>query len=83
MKKSKTILYLNDSRDTLKMVRETLCIAQTAISRDVMSGVHWSESVTKRLQRMIDEIDRQRPLGTDGKHDDLHTETCGCPDMGD
>ena len=25
-------------------------------------------------------LDHHRPLGTDGKHGDLHTPTCGCED---
>lgn len=61
-----TELHLDDS---LKMLRETLCVAQSVLryapDRD-------------RVQRMIDEIDRQRPLGPDGKHGDRHTPTCGC-----
>lgn len=63
-----TDLHLDDPRDTLKMIRETLCVAQSAV------GVHNRE----RIQRMINEIDRQRPLGPDGKHGDRHTATCGC-----
>ncbi|QDP45503.1 hypothetical protein SEA_FUZZBUSTER_19 [Microbacterium phage FuzzBuster] len=78
-------LYLQDPRDTLKMLRETLCEAQSAI--------WWFEEGTKpdddtpaaiahveRIGRIIAEIDRQRPLGTDGKHGNLHTPTCGCED---
>lgn len=32
------------------------------------------------LQELTDKIDILRPLGSDGKHGDLHTEFCGCVD---
>lgn len=57
--------------DSLKMVRETLCVAQTGVT----------EAHRDRLQRLIDDIDRQRPLGPDGKHGDRHTKFCGCESM--
>jgi hypothetical protein len=57
-------LHLTDPRDTLKMIRETLCIAQTAIGE---SPAHWHDSISARIGRIIAEIDRQRPLGPDGK----------------
>ena len=59
------------------MLRETLCVAQTAINTvgDPRRGEH-----VARLQRLIDECDRHRPLGPDGKHNDRHTPTCGCED---
>jgi len=69
-------LYLRDPRDTLKMLRETLCVAQSAMLS--MNAVP-IEGVA-RIGRIIAEIDRQRPLGPDGKHGDLHTPTCGCED---
>jgi hypothetical protein len=66
------------TEDTLKSVRETLCVAQTFI------GLHDISSRTDRhirvLQNLIDDIDRQRPLGPDGKHGDRHTKFCGCDD---
>lgn len=69
-----TELHLDDPRDTLKMIRETLYIAQKAIGHS--RGEH-----RDRIQRIINEIDRQRPLGPDGKHGDRHTPTCGCEDI--
>lgn len=66
-------------QDTLKMVRETLCIAQGAVLRADPPDSRWREH-SDRLQRLIGEIDRQRPLGPDGKHDNRHTPTCGCDD---
>jgi hypothetical protein len=65
--------------DDPKMLRETLCVAQ---SRIVNSGYDVSRKTehVNRLQRLIDECERHRPLGPDGKHGNLHTLTCGCSD---
>lgn len=64
--------------DTPKMLRETLCFAQSAIE------LHPDQSRTAahvaRLGRLISECDRHRPLGANGKHGNLHTPTCGCED---
>jgi hypothetical protein len=30
------------------------------------------------ITRLIHDLDRHRPLGSDGKHRELHTDTCGC-----
>lgn len=62
--------------DSVKMLRETFCVAQAALAPGgpILSGHR------ERLQRLIDECDRQRPLGPDGKHDNRHTPTCGCED---
>lgn len=73
---SKTVLYLDE---TLKMLRETCCVAQTALDYSAAGGSRGEEHI-ERLQRVIAEIDRQRPLGVDGTHGDLHTRTCGCED---
>lgn len=65
-----------DVSDSPKMLRESLCVAQAAIigaPSDPRAGEH-----VARLQRLIDECDRHRPLGQDGTHGDLHTPTCGC-----
>jgi len=63
--------------DEPKQLRETLCVAQSQIgnselNQDLRQRHMWV------LQRLIDECDRHRPLGTDGKHRELHTPTCGC-----
>jgi len=71
---SRTVLHLDD---TLKMLRETFCVAQTALGQGGNGGSRREEHI-ERLGRVIDEIDRQRPLGVDGKHGDRHTATCGC-----
>lgn len=66
-----------DVPDDPKMLRETLCAAQGVV-------LHYGEprfrEHSERLQRLIDECDRHRPLGPDGKHGDRHTPTCGCED---
>lgn len=67
-----TRLTLTHPADTLKMVRETLCAAQNALPQTSHHG--------QRITRIISEIDRQRPLDTDGKHGTLHTDSCGCDD---
>lgn len=61
--------------DSPKMIRETLCVAQSLVNAWQM----WrAQEHVDRLQRLIDECDRHRPLGADGKHGKLHTDTCGC-----
>ncbi len=62
----------------LKMLRETLAAAQSAID-DRHEGER-AHRHNDRLQQLIDEIDRHRPLGADGTHGDRHTLTCGCED---
>lgn len=63
--------------DDIKGLRETLCEAQSQILGWMPENfrVH-----VKRLQDLLDECDRHRPLGPDGRHGDLHTATCGCED---
>lgn len=63
----------------LKMLREALCAAQSAIApaRTALDAATRPQRM-RRLQQLINEIDRHRPLGPDGKHGSLHTATCGC-----
>jgi hypothetical protein len=63
-----------DVSDTPKMLRETLCVAQASLPD------HRRAEHAARLQRLIDECDRHRPIGPDGKHGDRCTDTCGCDD---
>lgn len=63
--------------DSIKSLRETFCVAQTHVG---LSGLESAEHHVRLLQRLIDDCDRQRPLGPDGKHGDRHTATCGCED---
>lgn len=60
-----------------KMLRETLCLAQAALNV-WPSDEGRRPSHIARLQRLIDECDRHRPLGPDGKHGHRHTLICGC-----
>jgi hypothetical protein len=60
----------------LKTLRETLCMAQGYIP-DRPRG--WAARA-RSVDRLIAEIDRNRPLGPDGTHGDRHTDTCGCED---
>lgn len=66
------------STDSPKMLREALCVAQSALALYAVSP----DRHLAVLGRLIDECDRHRPLGSDGKHDDLHTATCGCETTG-
>lgn len=68
-------MILNVNADP-KMLRETLCLAQSALN--LMYLLPANKAHSDRLQELIDECDRHRPLGPDGKHGDRHTETCGC-----
>lgn len=66
--------------EDLKMLREALCVAQSAIGQ-AYSMNQQKPYVTNKIdaiQKVIDEIDILRPLGPDGKHGNLHTEFCGC-----
>jgi len=65
--------------DSVKLVREALCVAEYAINQ---SKVKWHPVVKRRIGKLIKELDKHRPLGPDGKHGNLHTETCGCSDKG-
>lgn len=66
------VLHLTDPSDSLKMLRETLSAVQNGAA-----GVDRMKH-SERIGRIIAEIDRQRPLGHDGKHGNRDTETCGC-----
>jgi hypothetical protein len=70
---------LRVATESVKMLRETLCLAQSTIGISLDTDTR--KSHTQRLQKLIDECDRHRPLGPDGKHGNLHTLTCGCEDM--
>ena len=74
-----TTLITQHPADTVKMLRETFCVAQVAIGYHLAPDSRVDEHLA-RLQRLIDDCDRQRPLGLDGKHGDLHTDVCGCDD---
>lgn len=65
-------VYVGD----LKMTRETLACAQSLMRSYVLD----CRPHTKRIGLIIEEIDKLRPLGPDGKHGNLHTDFCGCED---
>lgn len=64
----------------LKALRETLCIAQNLINLQIGIEPTRRRPHSDRIQGLIGEIDRHRPLGSDGKHGNRHTPTCGCED---
>jgi hypothetical protein len=65
-----------------KMVREALCAAQSALAERARGGMdvdqvpHW----IGHLGALINQIDEHRPVGSNGKHGEKHTSTCGCDD---
>jgi hypothetical protein len=63
----------------LKVLREALCVAQGAIGQ-VYRGeqAEYGKRYSRRLGKVLDQIDEARPLGSDGKHGSLHTDVCGC-----
>lgn len=66
--------------DSLKSVRESLCLAQTALGDWSRAAFGQSVRASEVLGRLVEDIDRQRPLGPDGTHGDRYTATCGCED---
>ena len=69
----------------LKALREALCVAQIAMGYMLTDPDDTEDTARliaqrERIEQIIAEIDRHRPLGPDGKHGELHTPTCGCED---
>lgn len=62
-----------------KMLRETLCLAQSRIGDSPLDRERKQQHI-ERLQRLIDLCDVLRPIGPDGKHGARHTPGCGCSD---
>lgn len=60
-----------------KTAREALCVAEWAISHD---GREEHRRHLPVIAALIREQDGKRPLGSDGKHGNLHTPECGCED---
>jgi hypothetical protein len=65
--------------DGPKMLRETLSVAQSAVWGYPGNGR--AQEHADRLQRLLDECERKRPTGNDGKHGSRHTGECGCEDV--
>lgn len=67
--------------ENLKALRESLCVAQMTIGQFYGERQRdYKQSHIQRIGKVIDEIDKLRPLGSDGKHGNRHTEFCGCED---
>lgn len=64
----------------IKMLRETLCIAQWEVNHTLGNAAKKYQS--EALQQLINECDRHRPLASNGTHGNLHTDTCGCAEKG-
>lgn len=62
---------------SVKMLGESLRLAEAAMNTAPMNIAN---SAKRHVANLIKELDKHRPLGPDGKHGDLHTETCGCSD---
>lgn len=81
-------MQLNIESANAKMLRETLCLAQSRFYKlEEYFDSEWSperaiemKHHAERIQELINEIDKHRPLGSDGKHGNRHTSTCGCED---
>ena len=67
--------YLQVDSGDLKMLREALCAAEGyLLHSEQYASLGWY------MGPLIREIDKHRPLGSNGKHGNLHTSTCGCED---
>lgn len=73
-------MYIYHLPNCPKMLRETLGAAQAALSRPSAFNERTNEHIL-RIQDLINECERMRPTGPDGKHGDRHTTQCGCDDM--
>lgn len=63
-----------------KAIREALCLTWAALVCRYMH-LDGADHAARVLNALIQECDRHRPLGPDGKHGDRHTATCGCDDV--
>jgi hypothetical protein len=66
-----------------KMLLETLCVVEHAMHQPERErpGYNAGGSIASHLERirqLMDECERKRPTGSDGKHGNLHTPECGC-----
>lgn len=59
---------------SIKMLREHLCQDQARYQGQ------WPSDIDSAVDVLVNMIDRHRPLGSNGKHGDLHTSQCGCED---
>lgn len=66
-----------------KMLLETLCVVEHALHalEKARPGYNAGGPVSThlgRIRHLMDECERKRPTGSNGKHDDRHTPECGC-----
>lgn len=66
-----------------KMLLETLCVVESALyaldrERPNFNAGGPIATHLGRIRHLMDECNRKRPTGSDGKHDDRHTPECGC-----
>ena len=64
-----------------KTVHEQACVLQRALAeyRTYHKLIGPTYDVADEfLQLLLDECNRKRPTGSDGKHGNLHTDECGC-----
>ncbi|MEV0031407.1 hypothetical protein [Nocardia sp. NPDC050793] len=70
------------SARSVKTLGEALAFAETALLNfypDTDQRRRYAEVIAELLA----DVERQRPTGSDGKHGELHTPTCGCADKED
>jgi hypothetical protein len=66
-----------------KMLLETLCVVEWALQEVERQRPGYNAGGTigshlERVRALMAECQRKRPTGVGGKHDDLHTDECGC-----
>ena len=66
-----------------KMLLETLCVVEFALNELERQWPGYNaggrvEAHLERVRALMAECQRKRPTGVGGKHDDLHTDECGC-----
>lgn len=61
-----------------KAAREKFSTLQSLVNRQ--GGGNLEPIMNTFLQNLIDQLEQHRPTGSDGKHGNLHTTTCGCED---
>jgi hypothetical protein len=62
-----------------KSLLEALCVAESAIIRSPTSA-EYKALFLPAIRQLMDECERMRPVGPDGKHGNRHTDECGCED---
>lgn len=68
---------------TPKTLMETMCVVESALhalerERPGFNAGGSIQSHLERIRLVMDECERKRPTGSNGKHGNLHTPECGC-----